>query len=143
MTYDDEEILCRIHSLPEVLSDIIYEYLPLKVKMFLSKELYIKHHNVFFSCVKRLKHEEYVRAMIRQDNDFVFRYIFNENVKRWKCLKNYYHKNCIYDNYIAFAESYCVDNVSSKCLMVIREYYGYAKNEHRKKTIKYKYIEWN
>ena len=87
--------------------------------------------------------ENYYRAMIRQDNDFVLKQLLVENQKKWFNMKKYYYKTCIYTNYITFMESYAIENQSTKCRKLIFELFqelGLNKNQHKKNIIKY--IRW-
>ena len=124
--------------------DIIYSYIPKKVTTFFSKKNYLEdHRHITNYMINSGQMENYIRAMIRQDNDFVFNNLLKENYNRWLIMKNYYYKNCIHSNYIIFLESYAIDNESTKCRKIIRELFeelGLSKNQHKKNTIKY--IRW-
>jgi hypothetical protein len=81
--------------------------------------------------------------MVRQDNDFVFKRLLEENYIRWLNMKDYYYKNGVHSNYIVFLESYAIDNESSKCRKIISDFFleqGLSKNQHKKNTIRY--IRW-
>jgi hypothetical protein len=78
--------------------------------------------------------------MIRQDNAFVFEQLLTENYVKWLNMRDYYHKDCIYINYLIFLESYIIDNESLKCKKIIDELFtelGFNKNQHKKKSFKY------
>ena len=134
----------NIDKLPYELVDIIYSYVPTPVKTFLSKQNYVTGHPLITNyIINNGQMENYIRAMIRQDNDFVFGILLKENYKRWLIMKNYYYKNCIHCNYIVFLESYAIDNESTKCRKIIGDFFieqGLSKNQHKKNTIKY--IRW-
>jgi hypothetical protein len=130
----------KVSILPYELKNIIYSYIPTIVKVFLNKDNYIENHNIIRNYINKKEIENYIRKIIRQDNDFVFKQILNENLINWLNLKNYYYRNCIYSNYIIFLNSYCIDNESYKCkniIVKIMEKLGIIKNQHKKKYIKY------
>jgi len=138
-----DELLLKINKLPEDLSNIIKSYIPDIVSMFLTKKEYLEKHIFFKKYIIKRNIENYIRCMVRQDNEFVLEQLLKENYKRWINMKKYYYKNCIYSNYIIFLESYAIDNESTKCRKKIVELFqelGLSKNQHKKNIIKY--IRW-
>jgi len=133
----------NVKILPDELEDIVYSYIPKSVTIFLTKQKYIEGHHLIRSLINRKNIENYIRSMIRQDNDFVFKQLIVENYNRWINMKKYYYKECIFSNYIYFLESYAIDNESIKCRKIIIDLFeeeGLSKNRHKKNTIKY--IKW-
>ncbi len=140
---DKNDFFKNVDSLPEVLIDIIHSYIPKVVTIFLTKENYLKDHHLIRQKIDKRKIEQYIRCMVRQDNDFVFKQLLVENYQRWSNMKKYYYKESIYSNYINFLDSYAIDNDSSKCRKIIQELFeelGLSKNQHKKNTIRY--IRW-
>jgi hypothetical protein len=135
--------LKNIDKLSYELIDIIYSYIPKSVTIFLTQKNYIKEHYLLRSFINKIHIEQYIRTMVRQDNDFVFKLLLVENYKRWLNMKKYYYKECIYGNYINFLESYAIDNKSLKCRKIIINLFeeeGLNKNQHKKNVIRY--IRW-
>jgi hypothetical protein len=133
----------NINKLPNELVEIVYNYIPKSITMFLTKKMYIEDHHLIRKIINRRNIEKYIRSMVRQDNDFVFKLLLVENFKRWINMTKYYYKECIYGNYLNFLESYTIDNQATKCrklLIDLFEEQGLSKNQHKKKTIKY--IRW-
>jgi hypothetical protein len=115
-----------------------------KVTIFLTKHIYIQNHTIITRYINRKKMENYIRTMIRQDNEFVFEQLLKENWRRWVQMKKYYYRTCIYLNYLYFLESYCLDNQSEKCRKKIMDLIveqGISKNQHKKNIVTY--IRWN
>jgi len=140
---EEVKLLEKINKLPEVLVQIIESFIPLSVKVFLNKTYYLKFHKELRQRINRRQIENYIRTMVRQDNDFVFTHLLVENYRRWLTMRNYYYKSSIYANYIYFLQSYCIENESTKCKELIKELLqelGLSKNQHKKNTIKY--IRW-
>jgi len=140
---DPKYFFKNVDKLPEVLVDIIYSYIPISVTMFLSKKNYSENHHLIRQFINKRKIEQYIRTMVRNDNDFVFSYLLVENYRRWLNMKKYYYKECIYGNYLNFIESYAIENMSTKCRKIISvflEEQGLSKNQHKKNTIRY--IRW-
>ena len=138
------DLIKNINELPDELKDIISSYMMEKVTIFLTKNNYIQNHTKIARYINRKQMENYIRTMIRQDNDFVFGILLKENWRRWIQMKKYYYKTCIYINYLYFLESYCLDNKSERCrknvLDLIAEQ-GISKNQHKKNVVTY--IRWN
>lgn len=133
----------NIEKLPKELIDIVNDYIPKSVTMFLTKKSYILDHHLIRKMINKRNIEKYIRSMVRLDNDFVFKLLLDENYKRWMNMKKYYYKECIYGNYLNFLESYSIDNQATKCrklLINLFEEQGLSKNQHKKNTIKY--IRW-
>jgi hypothetical protein len=133
----------NVEKLSYELIDIIYSYIPKSVIIFLTREKYIKEHYLLRSFINKRYIEQYIRTMVRQDNDFVFNLLLVENYNRWLNMKKYYYKECIYGNYINFLESYAIDNKSLKCRKIIINLFeeqGLNKNQHKKNVIRY--IRW-
>ena len=140
---DSDKLLENINKLPEVIVDIIYLYIPVRVTIFLRKESYIYNHLLVREYIKKQEIENYIRCMIRQDNDFIFSQLLKENYSRWINMKKCYYRNSIYANYLVFLESYCLDHESDKCKNLINNLFeelGLRKNRHKKKTVNY--IRW-
>lgn len=139
-----EDLFKNINKLPEVLVDIIQSYVPKVIQVFLNRTNYKKDHYLVSQEMKNKREiENYIRAMVRQDNEFVFKRLLEENYLRWLNMKNYYYKNGVHSNYIVFLESYAIDNESSKCRKIISDFFleqGLSKNQHKKNTIRY--IRW-
>jgi len=135
--------LNNVHQLPDSLIEIIYNYIPLIVKVFLTKKNYLKYHYVIRNAIKKHSVENYIRATIRQDNNFVFKQLLVENYKKWLNMKKYYYRQCIYANYIYFLDSYSIENDSNKCrelIFLLLKDLGLSKNQHKKKAVNY--IRW-
>ena len=138
------DLIKKIDELPDELKDIIMSYMMEKVTNFLTKHSYIQNHTIITRYINRKQMENYIRTMIRQDNEFVFEQLLKENWKRWVQMKKYYYRTCIYLNYLYFLESYCLDNQSEKCRKKIMDLIveqGISKNQHKKNIVTY--IRWN
>jgi len=136
--------LCNnISILPIDIIEIIYSYIPKFVTIFLTKKDYVEEHYLLKNYINKRDIENYIRAMIRRDNDFVLKHLLVENYTRWISIKKYYYKGAIYENYLFFLKAYCIDNESINCknvLIKLFEELGLSKNQHKKKT--YNYIRW-
>jgi len=136
----EKNLLYKINKLPEVLIDIIYSYVPLVVTLFLNKKLYISNHNLLKQYIIHMNIENYIRDMLRRDNEFVFMQILIENYSKWTFkIKNYRYKNNIYRNYMSFVKDFCLMNDSNKCRNMIYtflEKHELSKNQHKKNPVR-------
>jgi hypothetical protein len=134
-------MLKRIRDMfPRELLDVIYLYIPERVTIFLTKENYVNNHYKVKGMVKRDMLENYIRSMIRQDNDFVFQHLLVENSRIWINMKKYNYRRAVYLNYLYFVEAYCIENESSKCREKLIQFFieqGLSKNRHKKNIVKY------
>ena len=131
----------NILKLPNEIIKLIKDFLPIRIIVFTNKQNYNLHHK----CLKKYinNYENYIRNTLRSDNSFVFEKIMRENYKKWFEIKNYIYKNMIFKNYIYFIINYCIDNESTKCNCLIKEFLkelGFSKNLHKKNIIKH--IRW-
>jgi hypothetical protein len=136
----NELLLCKsIEMLPHELINVIYTYIPIKVLMFLNKKLYIKNHGLLRKHIMKDQYENYIREMIRRDNDFVFSMLIHENFEKWLFFKKYAYKLTLFSNYIYFLLEYSIENESENCKQIINNYIiksGLSKNQHKKNTSK-------
>ena len=132
-------VFANILRLPEDLVPVIYEFIPLKTLLFLNKKMYLKNHKLVRKFIQRSQYENYIRAMVRRDNDFVFGLLIQENFERWLFFKKYTYKTTLFSNYIYFLLEYCIENESDKCKQIVNRYIvnsGLSQNQHKKNTIK-------
>ena len=135
------ELIKNINKLPTELVDIIKEYIPTKSLVFVNKTYYMLHHSLIKKYINN--YENYIRDVIRRDNEFVFERIVNENFNKWFQIKKYRYKNIIFNNYAYFVINYCIENESNNCRKIIEDLFkelGLDKNLHKKNIIKY--IRW-
>jgi hypothetical protein len=133
--------LNKIYNLPDEIIVIIKEYLPKKYLIFTSKENYISYHFLTKKMIKN--YDNYIRDIIRRDNNFVFNFIIEENYQKWYEIKQYKYKNMIFKNYLYFLINYCIENDCNNCRNVISNFlkiHGLGKNLHKKNIVKY--IGW-
>lgn len=133
----NNDIIKKILKLPDVLIEIIKNFLPRKFLIFTNKDNYILYHSLIRNDI--LNYENYIRDIIRRDNIFVFKMIIFENLERWLVNKDYYYKKTIFKNYMYFVIYYCIENESNNCrnyLINFLKEHGLCKNQHKKNIIK-------
>lgn len=131
-------ILKKINKLPLELELHIESFLPISVLVTLNKKHYLKYHKHIKSWISKNQYDNYIRDMLRRDNDFVFNLLLKENYKVWQKIKNYNYSSIKYGNYFCFIDKYCIDNESSNCRKILNDFLyktGLSKNQHKKNTI--------
>ena len=131
----------KINNLPFELINLIKEYIPKQKIILTNKSNYFLYHKFIKKTIKN--YENYIRDMLKRDNEFVFKMILRENYNKWYEIKQYQYKNMIFKNYLYFTINYCIENDSKNCRNVITEFLkeeGLGKNLHKKNVIKY--IRW-
>lgn len=143
LTKEEEIILLEKiqKKIPDVIIDTIKSYLLTSSCVFLTKNNYINQHYCIRNLIPRSKTENYMRDMVKRDNDFVFIHIVNENYDKWIKMKHYIYKNVIYKNYFYFMKDFCIENESHKCRILLTEYlneHGLCQNQHKNNIYKNK-----
>lgn len=138
---NQDDLLKNVYKLPyELIHYEIYQYIPKIITIFLTKQNYIQEHYLIKQYINKGQIENYYRAMVRQDNDFVIRQLLVENKERWFNMKKYYYKGCIHSTYIAFLKYYAIENESIKCGALMNEISTeliLKKKQHKKNKLKY------
>jgi hypothetical protein len=131
----------KFSHLPDDVIDLIKEFMPRQYLVFVNKTFYNLYHHYIKSNISLF--ENYVRDMIRRDNDIVFDKILGENIELWLTNRQYRYKNMIFNNYIYFVLDYCIQNNSVKCRELLHDYLkkrDLCINLHKKNVVKY--IKW-
>jgi len=123
-----------MNNLPEEILDIIYDYVPKRVKCLLSSENYKKYNIHHFEYLKntvygnhlklnkRFSFDTYVRRLIKNDMYYVFGFVLKNNMKQWCKIKKTRYKNFNYKSKLLFYSFYCIECKSNKCLLKIKDY---------------------
>lgn len=143
-----------VDDLPCELVMLIKTYLPRSSLIFLNNYYYKKYHYLVKNMIGKNNFENYIRDIIRRDNEFVFSHILldystplkkSNGYKSISKIKNYVYKNMMYKNYYYFLTDYCIKNNSIKCRTELNEFLkeqGLCQNQHKKNScihIRWKY----
>jgi len=133
----------KVDELPCELVMMIKSYLPKSSLIFLNKIYYKKYHYLVKNIINKNNFENYLRGIIRRDNEFVFTQFLLDFHKNLSKIKNYVYKNIMYKNYFYFLIDYCIKNSSIKCRNVLNDFLkvqGLCQNRHKKNT--FIHIRW-
>ena len=123
--------------LPDEIRNIIFDFLPPSVLLRLNRDYYIQYHPICKEQIPLRFYENYIRNMVRQDCDFIFSLLLQENANRWIGIKKYVYKSTCFANYIYFLKDFCIEHDSPRCRGVLRAFLdetGLSKNLHKKNT---------
>lgn len=137
---DEIDFFNNIDKLPDELIRIIKSFTPKCVTIFLNKTNYMQEHYLVRKWLNKYNIEQYIRTMIRQDNDFILQQLLVENTNKWLKMTKYLHRDEVFVNYLYFIKSYAHDNESYKCEKIIiskLEELGLSKNQHKKNRFNY------
>ncbi len=132
----------KIAQLPNDIIILIKEFIPHQKLVFVNLNYYNLYHITIRNFIPL--YENYIRDMIRRDNEFVFEKILNENFDKWIMNRQYIYKNMVFNNYIYFIMYFCIENDSEKCRLILYNYLKKRdlwKNIHKKNITKY--IKWS
>jgi len=132
----------NLSYLPDVITDLIKQFVPPESLVFVNKNYYNLYHHTIKKYIPL--YGNYVREMIRRDNNIVFEKILGENIDLWIKNKQYRYKDMIFNNYVYFILYYCIENNSEQCRELIHDYLkkrDLCRNLHKKNVVKY--IKWN
>lgn len=131
----------QISDLPDDIINLIRQFIPYKKLVFVNKTFYNLYHHTIRKSIPL--YENYIRDIIRRDNEFVFEKVIEENIHYWIKNRNYRYKNMIFNNYIHFIINFCIENYSERCreiLLKILSKRHLCRNLHKKNIVKY--IKW-
>ncbi len=129
--------------MPEDLVRVVASFLPKTTLVWLNKTFYRKYHKKIRGMIPEKLYDNYIRCIVREDNEFAFNYIAQENIVRWTYDKNIIYKNVSYPNFASLLNDFCVVNNSTKCrnlLEILLNESGLSKNQHKKN--RYVSIRW-
>ena len=124
--------------LPTDIVCIIYNYLISYIRSLLQKSEYIK----LIPYISSQKYNSYTRFIIKNDYDFVFSKLMDQNWINWSKTTKYFYNNNTFNNYVQFINTYAIKNNSQKIRKKLMEYNKNRVNKKPKKTSQ-RTIKWN
>ena len=94
----------EIQDFPNEIKEIIYYYIPIEVKMNLTKQCFIDNYKKKITILPN--YDSYIRYLIRNNHYFIFKLNFNINKNNWFNLKNWNENRIKYKNYNEYLKSY-------------------------------------
>ena len=117
-----KNIMKNINYLCDDLKNIIWSYIRYEYKSILTKKLYIKFYFLRNNMIPVIHYQNYIRSMIRMDNNFIIKMNLKLHFKKWLKKKNIYYKDYKINNYVNYLLHLCFENNSNKCEREIKQY---------------------
>ena len=117
-----KNIMKNINYLCDDLKNIIWCYIPYEYKSILTKKLYIKFYFIRNKMIPVIHYQNYIRSVIRMDNNFIIKMNLKLHFKKWLKKKNIYYKDYKINNYVNYLLHLCFENNSNKCEREIKQY---------------------
>jgi len=112
----------KILLLPEELVDIIYSYISNKVLLWTCREKYIRYHFLVENMLT-IDRDTYIRNILRNDYNVLFKVILRECFNRWTVFKKYKYGKNVYKNYFTFLLEFSRENDAVKCTELLVTHY--------------------
>ena len=105
-----------LNILPEDIVNLIGEFLPLTITVFLNKKNY-EDNQEFITC-----DDKNIRNIIRKDYYYLFQQKLKKNYKKWNKIRRWIYKNEIYPTFNIYLRYLCINFQSSKCKKILDDY---------------------
>ena len=138
-------ILERILLLGDDEKNVIFSYIEPRVLALLSTKLYTQHHKHITLQPEDRDYNGFIRDILRNERDFIFKYIAHEHFTTWNSWRVYKFQNSTYNNYVSFLLQFCTDTNSQKCRKIILDIKNDNTNteiEKRHKKVRTKHLLW-
>ena len=130
-----------IKELPVEIISYIKQFIPYEKLVFVNPTYYKLYHYTIKKYIPL--YDNYIRDVIRRDNEYVFEQLMIENINLWLRKKDYIYKNMIFNNFVYFVLNYCIEFNSNNCRNKLINYLrerDLCRNLHKKNVVKY--IKW-
>ena len=104
----------------EILEEIFKMIRP-NNKIFLNKKYYLEYNNFIDQMIDKERYDSYLRDIIRNDYNFVFKQIIARKIDNWNNIIKFKYKEVVYSNYLYFLLFYSNKNNSYKCNQIIND----------------------
>ena len=144
-----KQILSKIQTIiPYELLDIIYSYITIDDRIFISKEEYKKYYFISYTYTRHKDFNKYIKRVIRNDHVLALSILYDENRDRWKKIRRFRGKigsNHIKTfNFMHFLKQVALYYQSPRCKLFFIENMREDNIKKNKKlnNTKIKYTRW-
>ena len=125
--------LCKIF--PNEIIKLIWDFVPLETKVWVSKEYYEKYHRLVIYPKIILKYSSFIRYVVRENMYYVFQIHLNY-YNDWLTMRNWKYQKQIFSNFADYV--LFISSKNGKILYLLKGFEKeHHKNKHRNKRIKY------
>ena len=134
------ELFNKLNKIPEDIVNYIYEYIPITVLKYTNKNMFEREYESFISDIRGISHinkaynfklDTYLRFVIRNDYDYLFKLLYNLNFNVWQKTKKWRYKNVYFDSMLDYMTHIArYQYKSKKCI-------NFLMNEKNNKYVRY------
>lgn len=126
------KLICK---LPKEIEDIIYEYMPINIRILLNKTNYVLYRDEYiyykfnngrenpYIFKRKPLYKKYVNNIIKKDMYFIMKFIYKSNNEIWKSRYRIHDKHIRgirrYKNELNYYKALSRDYKSNKCLNIL------------------------
>lgn len=138
--------LCEIF--PSEILEIIWNFLPNKSKVFVTKSYYNKYHKLYIYPMLKPRFDTYIRFVIRNKYLFLMEQNLKDHYEKWIKLYNWHYREETYTTYIHYLLTISIEYNSQPIINLLRETIKKNSKINKKqlnqnKTIRRKYNTWS
>lgn len=113
-------MLNNISFLPQEIKEIIYYFIPIEQKCYLTKKIFVNYYKEKIKTIPI--YESYIRYVIRNNHIFIFDLNMLYNYNHWFNLKNWKYNNRIYKNYLMYINEYANKQNKHNLYQILKKY---------------------
>ena len=132
--------MSRPGTLPTDITQYIRAFVPAEYLVNTNRLYYQKHNTAKRCAMSHALHNSYVRAMVRNDNEFILKYLIKQYSVVWMKKKSVKYKHSTYKNYYDHLVCYSIDQESTKCSALLKINNNRDIKEH--KNVRSKKYKW-
>lgn len=131
----DKSILYLYDLFPNEILELIWDFVPLETKVYVTKKYYEKYHEKILYPKIKPHYSSFIRYTVRENMYYVFQMHLNYynlwlSMRNWKYQKQIF---CNFADYVSF-----ISSKNGKILYLLKDFEKeHDKNKHRNKRIKY------
>ena len=132
--------MSRPITLPTHIIQYIRTFIPVEYLVNTTRLYYQKYNTAKRCAMPRALHDSYARAMVRNDNEFILKYLIEQYSVAWMKRKSVKYKHSTYKNYYDHLACYSVEQGSTKCSALLKTNNNTDIKEH--KNVRSKKYKW-
>ena len=132
--------MSRPRTLPADITRYIRIFVPMEHLVNTNRLYYQKYNTTKRCAMSHALHNSYVRAMVRNDNEFILKYLIEQYSVAWMKKKSIKYKHSRYKNYYDHLVHYSIEQESTKCSALLKTNNNREIKEH--KNVHSKKYKW-
>ena len=129
-----------LNLLPNEILVLIWSYVDIKQKIWVTKSYYEKYHKLILPDIPRFN--SYMHFIIRNKYDYLFNIMLKDNYTLWINKKKWPYKEIIFNNYLDYLLYLCNKSNASKLKEILANYKKSNINVNKYKIKRTNYNRW-